>query len=194
MAKNDQFWAWVEEEIEARDLSYHAIERLARLSNAAVSKPARSRTAPSTLVCVGIAQVFGLTPESVMRRAGLLPPVPPAVEEEEELVQVFRRLPPNVRSILVLMVRALRPLQSPPPPVRSVEAVRARREDDDDDLLSRQLIEAFLDLPPGLQRIAMDEVEQAQQHMASLARIIGLEEDQTDYDQAPREEAAGSQD
>lgn len=130
-------------------------------------------------MCLGIARVLGAPPEAVFRRAGLLPPVPPAVADEDELVHIFRRLPATLRSAVLLMVRALRPLQLPALPHRAAEA-RA-----DDDLSGAQLLEAFRHLPPELQRVAPDELESAQRW-----RIIGLEEDQAAYDQAPREEAA----
>ena len=43
-----------------------------------------------------------------LRRAGLLPPLLPAVEEEQEAIAILRSLPADVRAVVLLMMRGLK--------------------------------------------------------------------------------------
>ena len=61
--------------------------------------------------CVGVARAFDLRPEIVLREAGLLPPVLPAVEDEETLLEAYRRLHPAVRRAILLNVQSLASLE-----------------------------------------------------------------------------------
>jgi transcriptional regulator with XRE-family HTH domain len=104
---NIAFWEWVEGELGRRRLTYHRVEREARVANATVSKPARNRSEPSVKVCRAIAQAFGMELEVVYRRAGLLPALPAEVEEEREALRLFRSLGREVRAAILATMRNL---------------------------------------------------------------------------------------
>ncbi len=104
---NEEFWSWVDKEINVRELSYHRIERQAGLANATISKPARNQTSPSPTVCQAIAVAFGLSIEEVYRRAGLLPPLPPEVAEEKEAVRILRSMSAQQRAYVLTTMRAI---------------------------------------------------------------------------------------
>ncbi len=135
---NEEFWIWVERELHKRDLSFHRIERDAGLSNAAISKLARNRTAPTPTACKAIARAFGMTDEEVFRLAGILSPVLPAVAEEREAIRILRSLPEGVR---VIAIRILRSLQGPQP---SLEGAAGKIEHKVD----QTIIDSLQDLSP----------------------------------------------
>ena len=103
------FWDWVDQEINARGLSYHGIEKSQGLSNAVISRPARNRSQPTLTVCRAIAGAFDLRDVDVLRRAGLIDPVPYSTEVEEEhaIVQIVRGLSPYARQSAVAMLEGL---------------------------------------------------------------------------------------
>jgi len=68
----DRFWDWAEEELERRNLTWYAVERKAGLSSGAISKRVDAQR-PTETTCTAIAQVFGVPPEWVFRKAGILP-------------------------------------------------------------------------------------------------------------------------
>ena len=106
------FWDWVDQEIDAHNLSYYRIEQDAGLANAAVSRPARQRSRPTLTVCHAIAQAFGLRDVDVLRRAGLIDPVAPEVEEETAILDIVRRLSPTARHHALAMLNGLSRLDS----------------------------------------------------------------------------------
>ena len=95
------FWDWVDQEIQARNLSYYRIEQDAGLANAAVSRPARQRSQPTLTVCNAIAQAFDMQDVDVLRKAGLIDPVPAAVAREEEVIRLFRQVPDTHRDLAI---------------------------------------------------------------------------------------------
>jgi hypothetical protein len=68
-------------------------------------------------VCNALARALGQSPERIFRLAGLLPPLPPAVEEEREAMSILRRLPPDLREAAMRMLRGLRPGAAPSSPI-----------------------------------------------------------------------------
>lgn len=76
MTTNEDFWLWVEKEMNARDLSFYQLERDAGVGNATVSRPAREWREPTLVVCRAISEGLKVPLESVLRRAGHLPPAP----------------------------------------------------------------------------------------------------------------------
>jgi len=80
--------------------------------------------------CVGVARAFGERPEAVLRLAGLLPPVPATVAEEDEILAIVRHLPSVKREAALDMLRGL---AKRPIPITSPEAagsVPAQAADD----------------------------------------------------------------
>ena len=94
MTNNESFWNWVNQEMEARGLSFYSLEKQAGLSNAAISRQARQWSRPTNGACVAIAKVFGLPLEHVLRLAGHLPPLLNAAdlspEAQADLDQIRR--------------------------------------------------------------------------------------------------------
>lgn len=67
-------------------------------------------------VCNALARALDEAPERIFRLAGLLPPLPPPVEEEREAVHILRGLPPDLRVAAIRMLRGLGPGASPGAP------------------------------------------------------------------------------
>jgi len=111
---------WVNENLEQRDWSYNLLARKAGLSSGGVSRVMTERRKPGLDFCVGVARAFGERPEYVLRLAGLLPPVPPSVAEEDEILALIRSLPPLKREAALDMLRGL---AKHPIPLTSPEAV-----------------------------------------------------------------------
>lgn len=80
MTNIENFWNWAEEELVRNNLTWHSVEKLAGLSNAAVSKRARDGLPPTDETCRAMAKAFNLTVVEVFYRAGILPPAPQATE------------------------------------------------------------------------------------------------------------------
>jgi len=92
--------------MERRQLNFSRAERLARLSNGAISKPARQRSAPTLTVYLGLARAFKMQPEDVLRQAGILDPVCEPLDGE--ILGLLRALLPKRRKLIVLLLQALR--------------------------------------------------------------------------------------
>lgn len=103
----EQFWDWAERELRDRDLRWYGVERQTGLSNAAISKRARELLPPTFETCRAIARAFHLAPETVLRKAGLLPSVPEEKGQDEELLYHFHALPEAQRRNVVTTTRAL---------------------------------------------------------------------------------------
>jgi hypothetical protein len=73
-------------------------------------------------VCNALARALDEPPERIFRLAGLLPPLPPEVEEEREAVRILRGLSPDLREAAMRMLRGLRPGAVPPPAPDRAEA------------------------------------------------------------------------
>lgn len=76
MSNAEDFWAWVESQLKARDLSYYRIEQEQGLGNATISRPARFEQPPTLTICKALADAFDYPLEEVLRQAGHLPPHP----------------------------------------------------------------------------------------------------------------------
>ncbi len=73
-AESGDFAAWLTGEVARRGWSLRELGRRSGLSGAVISEVARGKQCPGLRFCVQVAGAFGLPPESVLRRAGLLPP------------------------------------------------------------------------------------------------------------------------
>jgi hypothetical protein len=62
------------------------------VSHTNVNNVLNDRARPSADFCLSLAEVFGKNPESVLRLAGRLPPLLPEVENEQELIKLYREL------------------------------------------------------------------------------------------------------
>lgn len=111
MADNQVFWNWAESELEKRNLTWSRVERIAGLSNAAISKRARDIMKPTDETCRAIARAFGIQPDEVMRRAGLLPAaLPTDTPILTELIREFVQLSDGQQKLILQQVRGLNAL------------------------------------------------------------------------------------
>lgn len=98
---------WLDQERIDRGWSLRELGRRAGVSHAQVSHVLSGSSLPGWDFCVGVARALGLAPELVLRRAGLLPPIPERGAEEEELLGLFGDQPAPVRRTLLSMLRGL---------------------------------------------------------------------------------------
>lgn len=105
---------WLNEEIERRGWTYSELARRARISTGTLSNIMAGRNRPGLDFCVGISRALDKPPEKVLRLAGLLPALPPAVAEEGEAMSLFRRLNRQARGVVVTTMRSLLGLPSTP--------------------------------------------------------------------------------
>jgi len=76
VVESDDFVNWLGRELEERDWSYQGLADRAGFTRSAVSTVMTRRQNPGLEFCKGVARAFHMRPETVLRRAGLLPPVP----------------------------------------------------------------------------------------------------------------------
>ncbi len=96
-----------EKEIKDRGWNYSELARRGGASHARISQVLSGGERPGADFCFAIGRALGVSPEAVLRRAGLLPPLLPAVEEEQEAIAILRSLPADVRAV-VMMMRGLK--------------------------------------------------------------------------------------
>ena len=111
----ESFSRWIKTELEKRDWKPADLARNARIKDATLSRILSGSRNAGPSACNGIAQAFGLSPEVVFRRAGLLPLLPPEVEEEQEVIAALRKMSPGDRQAAVKMFRALAGATTRPP-------------------------------------------------------------------------------
>jgi hypothetical protein len=111
---------------------------------------ATGRNRPGFEFCVSVARALGEPPEDILRRAGLLPALSPAVAEEREIIAILRNQSPTTRRMLLSMLRGLahRGTSTTEP-----EPGGELRSSD------RELLEAFRDLPEWLRPFAVDTLQ-----------------------------------
>ena len=80
--------------------------RRAGVSHSLISEVVNGNAKPSADFSIAIAQALNENPARLLRMAGFLDePLPPAAEHEAELVQLYRRLPPEVRPVILAALR-----------------------------------------------------------------------------------------
>lgn len=103
----DEFVTWLTEELDERGWTGSELARRAGLVPSTVSTVITGAKRPGLDFCVGVSRALGVMPEQVLRLAGLLPPVPPPVVEENEALALLRDLSRGERSIVLRQLRAL---------------------------------------------------------------------------------------
>lgn len=90
-----EFINWINDELAKRGWGYNELGRRAGLSSGGVSVVMTGRQNPGFEFCVKIAEALGEPPETVLRLAGLLPPLPAAEGEgisKEELWEIVKNM------------------------------------------------------------------------------------------------------
>lgn len=104
---DNEFFTWVTQETEKRGWSDSELARRAGMSPAALSLVLSEQRKISLSFCKGIARAFGESPEKVLRLAGLLPPEPKPVVDEDQLLTIYRLLSPQQRQYMLDSARGL---------------------------------------------------------------------------------------
>lgn len=87
------FVEWLEGELSKRRWTRADLAREAKLSQTSFSKIFSGERKPGPDLCNAIARAFGIAPEIVFRRAGLLPALPEDDDKFlDEVVENFKRL------------------------------------------------------------------------------------------------------
>lgn len=105
----DSFIKWLHEQVKNSHYSQSEASRQAGLNQNAISDIVNGKTREISLhLAKGLGRVFKTPTEDVLRLSGGLPPLPQATKEEREVLAVLRDLPPEVRTIIVQMIRSLK--------------------------------------------------------------------------------------
>jgi transcriptional regulator with XRE-family HTH domain len=99
-------------EIETRGWSKRELARRSGISSAQITDVMNERAKAGAEFCVSVARALGEEPEDILRLAGILPPLPPAVREERETVCLLRRFDPRAREVILVTLRCLLGLSS----------------------------------------------------------------------------------
>jgi transcriptional regulator with XRE-family HTH domain len=105
---------WLEVELAKRAWKPADLARAAHLPDATISNILNFNRKAGSDVCNAIAKALDEPPEKIFRLAGILPPLPPPVEEEREAIGILRNLPPDLRVVALRMLRSLLPETAPP--------------------------------------------------------------------------------
>jgi len=103
----DDLAIWLKDELGARGWSLREMARRIGMSHTAIINVANGRARPSASLCRKIALALQVPPEDVFRRAGLLPPDPPASPSLLEANFLFAQLSAREQETLLTMMRAL---------------------------------------------------------------------------------------
>jgi transcriptional regulator with XRE-family HTH domain len=124
----DAFTDFLNAQINERNWSISELARRADVSQSLASDVVNGKLAPSERFCIRAARALSLPGDSLLRLAGHLPSLLPAVEEEQAILYEIRKLPECGRRILLRFLRGLveeaTPHQLPPKP-----ATREEREE-----------------------------------------------------------------
>jgi transcriptional regulator with XRE-family HTH domain len=116
---------YLEAELARRSWRQADLARAARVPDATIHHILNRSRRAGPEVCNALARALDEPPERIFRMAGLLPLLPPSVEEEQEAVRILRGLSPDLRVAAMRMLRSLRPGAAPAPPLVGPEAASA---------------------------------------------------------------------
>lgn len=116
MTESNDFVSWVANYKEQYGWSDSELARRIGVHPSTVSRILNRERKVSYDFCLGIARVLNMPIEDILRRAGLLPPIPPAVAETREVERLFNALPPERRLIILDILRGMVGIQRTLPP------------------------------------------------------------------------------
>lgn len=174
---SEELTEWLKREAEERGWSFREMARRGGLSSGAISNVMTGNAPAGWDLCVGIARALEVAPEIVFRKAGLLPSLPPAVEEEREVVGIVRSLPDGVRRTVITMLRSLAGegamgAADTAPVLAATAEERVAYSTMSD--LERRLLDQFRQLDPAWQQIALEEMARLGEYQG---RITGAEDE-----------------
>lgn len=98
---------WINTQLNQYSWGYNELARQAGLSSGTISNLMANRTKPGLDLCIGIARAFNVSPEGVLRLAGLLPSIPINAIQEEKMLYAFRQLDPDEQDLAIAAVRGM---------------------------------------------------------------------------------------
>jgi transcriptional regulator with XRE-family HTH domain len=116
---------FLEAELVRRSWRQADLARATRVPDATIHHILNGSRRAGPEVCNALARALDEPPERIFRMAGLLPPLSPEVEGEQEAVRILRGLSPDLRVAAMRMLRSLRPGASPAPPLASPGSLEA---------------------------------------------------------------------
>lgn len=103
----ESFTVWINKEIKERGWSLRELARRSNLSSTAVINVMNQHRRPGTDFCKGVARAFRISPDEVMRRAGILPPSPPKTIRLSEALRLFNSLTESEQESMLIQMKAL---------------------------------------------------------------------------------------
>ena len=97
--------SWIDKELANRSWSYSELARRANVSQSMVSKVMSFSASPGFDFCSGIAKAFHVSPEVVLRLAGLLPAQPDETALQREMRYLFDQLDEQAQGTVITMLR-----------------------------------------------------------------------------------------
>jgi transcriptional regulator with XRE-family HTH domain len=179
----ETFSTWLNNQLDTFGWTQAELARRAGLGEATLSRFISGTHRPGPDACLAIARAFGEPPENVFRLAGLLPPLPPAVQEEREAITILRRLPSQARDYALAILRALDGQPARRPAVGETPEPYHLPDDAD---VEAQILDEFRQLPEEWQMEALAEVRRLQHFSRLTVRFVGDEEERA-FDQAQDE-------
>jgi transcriptional regulator with XRE-family HTH domain len=123
---------WLEVELAKRAWKPADLARAAHLPDATISNILNFNRKAGSDVCNAIAKALDEPPEKIFRLAGILPPLPPPVEEEREAIGILRSLSPDLRVAALRMLRSLLPEPIPPLSAPAIDEAESPYQVDDE--------------------------------------------------------------
>ncbi len=162
---------WLRDQLKARSWTHRELARRAGISQTAVSTVISNQRKPGWDFCAAIAGPLDQPPEKLMRLAGLLPPLPEPVQDEQEALQILRLMPDPLRPIAMKILRALNSHADLP---LGIEALEANEPEPKPDPYLEAVGELWDQTPDWLKksftaqlRIAIEEYEREMEKRAS---------------------------
>jgi hypothetical protein len=98
---------WLKLEVERRDWSPKDLNQKAGLAPGTVDRVLVGESTPGWEFCLKVSWALNESPEKLFRLAGLLPSLPPSIEEELEAISLLRSLPGETRQNAIALLRDL---------------------------------------------------------------------------------------
>lgn len=113
MANNDvivcclmvNFQDWLTTQLKMRDMTPAELARASGKAPAVISRILNGERNPEPETLIAISRALNLPPETVFRAAGLLPPVSPDTEYQEEFFYLLSKLSPEERQEILELLR-----------------------------------------------------------------------------------------
>ncbi len=101
------FSTWLNQELKVQGWTNSELARRINVVPSTVSMWLTGQKKPSAENCINIAKELNVSPENVLRIAGIMPSIPPEAQAEGELLYIFRQLDEDTQAMIVAMMRGL---------------------------------------------------------------------------------------